>query len=117
LRLHLPNQLLRLLRDVTQVDAALLRYGGRQQLLDGSRKALDGHRVVREQAKGLDVEHEAWRRAVHPELRVALRRQGIIGRVDLDDGELAGIVSEPVGEGSADSMSPLKPPDSQLFAR
>jgi hypothetical protein len=52
-----------------------------------------------EQAEGLDVEDEAGRRAVHPEMGVALRRQCVIGRVDLDDGELAGIVDEPIRGG------------------
>ena len=101
LRLHLPDQLLRLLRDVTQVDTALLRYGGRQQLLDRSREPLDDHRVMGEQAKGLDVEDEAGWGSFHPEMGVAFRRQRIVGRVHLDDGKLAGIVGEPVGGGPA----------------
>ncbi len=49
------------------------------------------------QAKRLDVEDEVGRGSLHPEMRVALRGQRIVGRVDLDDGELAGIVSKPVG--------------------
>ena len=74
LRLHLPDQLLRLLRDVTQVDAALLRHGRRQQLLHRSRQPLDDHRVMREQAERLDVEDEAGRRSSTQ--RCALRSDG-----------------------------------------
>jgi hypothetical protein len=72
--LHLPDQFLRLLRDVTQVDAALLRYGGRQQLLDRSREPLDNHRVMGKQAEGLDVEDETGWGSFDPEMRVAFRR-------------------------------------------
>jgi hypothetical protein len=50
-----------------------------------------------EQAEDLDVEDEVGRRAVHPELRVALRGNGIVGRIHLDNGELAGIVGQPIG--------------------
>jgi hypothetical protein len=53
--------------------------------------------MVREQAEGLDAEDEAGRRAIHPEMRVALRRQRIVGGVHFDDRKLAGIVGEPVG--------------------
>src|SRR5512143_244900 len=40
LRLHLPDQLLRLPRNAEQVDTALLRCGGRQQLLYGTQRPL-----------------------------------------------------------------------------
>jgi hypothetical protein len=96
LRLHFPDQLLRLARDVTQIDAALLRHRGRQQLLDRSREPLDDHGVMGKQAEGFDVENETGRGSLHPEMRVAFRRQGVIGGVHFDDGELAGVVSKPI---------------------
>jgi hypothetical protein len=41
------------------MDAALPRHGGRQQLLDRSRKPFEHDWVMREQAGNLDVEDEA----------------------------------------------------------
>ena len=73
LRLHLPDQLIHLLRDVTQIDAALLRDGGRQLLLDHSRESIDNDGMMREQP-GLDIEEEAGRSSFHPEM--ALRSEG-----------------------------------------
>jgi hypothetical protein len=73
-----------------------LRCGGRQQLFDLRREPLDDHRVMGKQAKGLDIEEEAGRGSLHPEMRIAFRRQRIVGGVHFDDGELAGIVSEPI---------------------
>ena len=79
------------------LDAALLRYSDRQQLLDGSREPLDDDRAMREQAEGLDVEEEAGRGSFHPEVRVALRAQRIVGGIHVDNRKLACIVGEPVG--------------------
>ena len=72
---------------------------------------------MREQAEGFDVEDEAGRRAVDPKACVALRRQRVVGRVHLDDRELAGIVREPVGgrpdarwiEGAGVDQCPIGP--------
>jgi hypothetical protein len=53
--------------------------------------------MVCEQAEGLDVEEEAGRGSFYPEVGVAFRRQGVVGRIHLDDGELAGIMGQSVG--------------------
>src|SRR5512147_3236105 len=66
LRLHLPDQLIHVLRHVAQVDADFVGDGCWQKLLDRRREPLDDYRVmrddyrvIREQAEGFDVEHEA----------------------------------------------------------
>jgi hypothetical protein len=41
-----------------------------------------------QQAEGLDIEDEAWRRAIGPQAGVALGEQRVIGRVDLDGLEM-----------------------------
>ena len=52
---------------------------------------LPGHQRV-----GLDVEREVRRRPLRPELGRSLRRQRVVGRVDLDDRERRRVVGEPL---------------------
>src|SRR5665811_1510404 len=42
----------------------------------------------------LDMEGEAGRRALHPELGVALRREAVVGGVDLDRVEAFGVIAQ-----------------------
>ncbi len=83
----LPEQVLGGGRQVAQVDVALAGGRRRQQSLELGRQPLGRGAVAGEQGEGLDVEDEAGRRALDPELSVALVRRRVEGGVDLDDGK------------------------------
>ena len=51
--------------------------------------------MLGEEAKRLDVENEIGRGPLHPETRGLLGGRGVIGGVDLDDGEAVGIEGQP----------------------
>ena len=55
----------------------------------------------REERVRLDVERELGRRALGPELGVALGGERVVGRVNLDDRELVGVVTAGALRGSS----------------
>ena len=57
--------------------------------------------VAGQQAERLDVEDELRRRALDPQLRVPLRGKRVVGGVDLDQREAAGVEAQAVGRLSA----------------
>ena len=89
---QLPELLHGVLADVLAVGVLLGERLGGQRLAQPRGQALDARRVPGEQAVGLDVEDEAVRGARRPQLAVALGRRRVVGGVDLDDGELLGVV-------------------------
>ena len=61
------------------------------------RQPLDLRRLTGHQGVGLGIEHEVGRGPVDPGRGHSGRRYGVVGRVDLDDGELFRVEAQPVG--------------------
>ena len=90
-----PEQLEGVRLQVAAVDAALAGGARRRPVAQPGRHALHGRHVPGEQPEGLDVEHEAPRRARHPALRVLQSGRRVVGGVDLDDGEAFCVEAQP----------------------
>ena len=81
-------------REVPGVDVALAARLVRERGTEPVRQALGDGRVVGQDREGLDIEHEAGRRARHPELAVARRRRRVVRGIDLHDLELVRVVAQ-----------------------
>ena len=83
-------------RQVLRVEARLHGQLGRERLAQVLREPLGLGRLAGHQRMRLDVEGEVGRRALDPQLRRPSRRQGVVGRVDLDQREAARVVAQPL---------------------
>ena len=79
---------------------ALPEQLGGHRLPQVLRQPLRLGRLPGHQGMGLDVEREARRRALQPQLAGASRGQRVVRRIDLDDGELVRVVDEPILRGA-----------------
>ena len=92
---RLPYRVAKLRRQVARIDPRLVRQLRGQLLADELGQALDLGRLAGHQRVGLDVEDEVGRSSIAPELGHAREGQGVVGRVDLDQRELRGVVLQP----------------------
>ena len=85
-----------LVGQVLGVDPRLGGQLGGQRLAQVLGQPLDLGRLTGHQRVGLDVEGEVRWRPLDPQLGRPPGRQGVVGGVDLDDREPAGVVGEPL---------------------